>query len=645
MKIKLMKYRIILFFSLIFLFIPIHSKGQPLRVARIFSDNMVLQQNIYAPIWGWAKPGEKVTVDINEKKYSTITNTEGKWMLRLNPMQSGGDFVLTVSTDSEKIEFRNVLIGEVWLASGQSNMNFKLGRVDSAEKVIKEANYPNIREFETPYDVSRTPLEDLSGGEWKICTPETVGSFSGVAYFFARSLHIDQNVPVGIIHTSWSGTPCQSWISADMLYTMPEFKDKIIKEIYENDSDWSELQSLGNEKNRLREEIFQSKCEGLKKGVHKYNFNDKEWKESNYPLTPSQLGLPGYKLVWFRKEINLSGKNLKNDLILHLGKVMTGDVTYFNGVELGRERWDGVRNYRIPAKLLKKGKNVIAIRLLSEWGNGRLGDKASDPFLYNEDKSINISLKNEWKYNGDLEPELPVGQGYSNNPSSMFNTKISPLLPYGLSGFLWYQGEGNAGNPNLYSKLQPMLINDWRVRFEQGYLPFLFVQLPNLDGASWAEFREVQSRSLDLPNVGMAVSIDVGNPFDIHPNNKKPVGERLYLQAKNILYGDADNIVQGPVYKSCELENTKVRIKFASVGNGLISIDNKPLRSFEIAGEDGKFYPAIAEIEGSDVVLWCESVSNPKTIRHAWSGNPNVNLYNEKKLPATSFRANVVIGK
>lgn len=631
------------FFSMLLMLLicqDINGQSSSMQVARIFSDNMILQQEVYAPVWGWANPGELVRVKVNGKEYSTVTGNTGKWTVKIQPIPAGGPYTLCVSCGGQKKEFNNVMVGEVWLASGQSNMNYGVGSVLAANEVIKEADYPNIREFRTPEVASRTPIKDLTGGEWKVCTPENVKSFSAVAYFFARALHLDKKVPVGIIHTSWSGTICEAWISAEMLYTIPAFKNRVIEEIYKSDEDWTSLHQSGIQKDREREKIVQAEPAGLKQGFHKPSFNDKAWKEEPYPVYPPRIGLGGWKLLWLRKEINLPREALGKDLVLHLGKVMTGDVTYFNGEQVGRERWDGVRNYRVPAKLLKQGKNVIAIRLLSEYSNGRLGNEASDPYLYSANKQICISLKGAWKYSGEGEPELPVGKAYANNITCMFNTKISPLLPYGIRGFLWYQGEGDSGQPELYKQLQPTMINDWRIHFEQGFLPFLFVQLPNIGGGSCQYFREAQAESTDLPNVGMAVSIDVGDPYDIHPNNKKPVGERLYLRAKEIAYKESDGIFQGPVYESFRIEKNRICLKFKSTGSGLISKDGKELRTFEIASEDHKYVPAKAHIEGNEVIVWNDTLTKPVSARHAWDSNPAVNLYNKEGLPATSFRTN-----
>ena len=612
----------------------------------IFSDNMVLQQQTQIPIWGQAgkRKEVKLTASWDGKTYIAPTDSEGNWKIEIQTPNAGGPYDISIS-DGKEIKLSNVMIGEVWICSGQSNMEMPIkgrGKVMNFQQEINQANHPDIRLYQVKKTISPIPLtkgESTMGG-WQNCSSQTVENFSAVAYFFARALHLDKKVPVGIIHTSWSGTICEAWISAEMLYTIPAFKNRVIEEIYKSDEDWAALHQLGVEKDREREKIVQTTQVGLKQGAHKLSFNDKAWKEEAYPVYPPRVGLGGYQLLWLRKEVTLSKEALGEDLILHLGKVMTGDVTYFNGVEVGRERWDGVRSYRVPAKLLRKGKNVIAVRLLSEWGNGRLGDEASDPYLHSADNQVRISLKGQWKYNGEIEPKLPVGRGYSNNITCMYNTKIAPLLPYGIRGFLWYQGEGNSGQPELYKQLQPTMITDWRIRFEQGYLPFLFVQLPNISGGSCQYFREAQAESLQLPNVGMAVSIDVGDPYDIHPNNKKPVGERLYLRAKEMVYKDSVGVFQGPVYDSFRIEGNKIRLKFKSTGSGLMSKDGKDLRTFEVAGEDGKYVPAKAVIEGNDVLVWSDAVKKPLSARHAWDSNPAVNLYNKEGLPATSFRTN-----
>lgn len=599
---------------------------------------MVLQQKKNVPIWGWATPGDSVQVEFRGKCYVGVTDERGKWLIRLDPSPAGGPYELTLRCGSVSQRFVNVMVGEVWLASGQSNMNFRMSNVLNAAEEIAAADFPEIREFATPNRVSRTPLEDLSDGSWRVCSPQQVGDFSAVAYYFARALHLDRKVPVGIIHTSWSGTVCESWISAEVLQAFPEFRSRVEREIYDSREDWTRLQFVADSVSRERERLFQEPGIGCKIGAHLPEFDDTKWKSAAYPLYPSRVGLSGYRLLWLRKEIELSRDEAKRELSLSLGKVMTGSIVYFNGREIGRHRWDGIYTYALPEGLAKPGRNVIAVKLLSEWGNGRLGDERSDPRLSSRDGSVNVSLRGIWRYDAAIEPTLPVARGVSNNLSCMYNAKIAPLEPYALRGFLWYQGEGNSGRPELYERLQPALISDWRIRFEQGYLPFLFVQLPNIAQGRWAEFRHAQAKSLMLPDVGMAVTFDVGDPYDIHPVNKKPVGERLYLRARELVYGDRDGVFQGPCPDSVWVEQREVRLRFRSEGAGLVSRDGEPLRAFEVAGADSCFHPATARIEGRQVVVRCEEVAEPRCVRYAWSSDPAVNLYNREGLPAGPFR-------
>ena len=616
---------------------PVEARN--LKVARIFSDHMVLQQGKPVPIWGWALPGDSVFVNFDSNHYATCADVSGKWMVRLEPQKVGGPHQIKVDCENDHIIFKDVLFGEVWLASGQSNMNYRVHQVLDSEEEIGKADYPAIREFCTPNDVSRVPCDDLRGGEWKICNPENVGDFSAVAYFFARALYLDRKVPVGIIHTSWSGTICESWISAEALSTIPDFREQVNKDIFRNQADWSYLHEKEMAKDVTRKEIVLTSRAGEKEGVHQRGYNDRKWNSQKYPFYLSRHKLTGYRLLWLRKTVELGRDDIKDDLVLHLGKMATADITYFNGKEVGRTEHDAIRTYRVPAHLLKAGKNVIAIRLLSEWGNGHLGDEASSPSLYSADKALNIALDGQWKYNAEIEPQLPAGKGYQNHVTCMYNTKIAPLLPYALCGFLWYQGEGNSGRYEQYKRLQPTMISDWRIRFQQGYLPFLFVQLPNYSRSNCFHlFREAQAESLIYPNVGMAVSIDVGDPYDVHYPNKQPVGERLYLRAKEIAYHETEGVCGGPVYDSYKIEGNKIRVYFKGTGSGLISKDGQAIREFEIADSTYQYVEAQAKIERNSVLVWSEKIINPVAVRHAWRTNPTVNLFNKEGIPATTFR-------
>lgn len=625
------------FFSLLFTY-PIFSQTDSLRVARIFSDNMVLQQHISASVWGWDKPGETIYLSLAEDEYKTSADSTGKWQIRLNPLNAGGPYDMVIENSSRQTKkICNILVGEVWLASGQSNMNFSVAGVVSAEKEIEAADYPYIREFRTPNEVSRLPQKDMIGGEWVVCSPENVRGFSAVAYYFAKSLYLDKKVPVGIIHTSWSGSICEAWISSEALCSLPEYKKQVVNEIYNSDSNWGEYHRSDIEKDVQREKIFLEGEDAIKKGIANSDFDDSSWEAAEYPIYAVSIGSDGYKIVWLRKTIDLPAASTGKNLKIHLGKIMTGDITYFNGEEVGRERWDGARNYDIPARLVKKGKNTIAIKLLSEWDSGCIGDEVKDSYVYSQDNKIHISLKGSWKYNGRIEPELPVGNSNYNRISALFNTKINPLIPYGIRGFLWYQGEGNSGDPQLYKKLQSTMLSDWRIRFQQGYLPFIYVQLPNITGRLWQYFREAQEDLLKYPNTAMVVSIDAGDPYNIHPADKKPIGERMFLAAKKLVYNDTV-VASGPKFESFNIKGDSIVLSFSDVGTGLVSKDNLALRCFEISPDGNYFVPAQAMIKNNQVIVYNTSIKNPVSVRYAWSSNPDVNLFNKEGLPAQPFR-------
>lgn len=596
-----------------------------LTVGKLFSDHMVLQQGIPMPVWGRAKAGEKITISINNKVVSTITGADEKWMAKLPVMAYGGPYVLTIKSTDHSINIKNVMIGEVWLASGQSNMNFTVGRpVAHMDEVVKSANEPMIREFTVPLTVSKLPLSDLSGGVWKVCTPESVKNFSAVAYFFAKTLHSKMKVAVGIIHSSYSGTSIQSWMSNGTQKT-------------DDGEDWGQLQILSDSIRKVRQRLIDTAAFGMRAGVQMPEYNDANWEEVTYPVEVTRIG-PAYGFVWFRKTITLPENALGKTFKLNLGKLAESDVTWFNGTEVGRSKMEDSSVYIIPANLIKAGKNVIAVRLVSQWGNGRLGHPEDQSFLISTDKELTLSLGGNWRYNTEIEPKIiTTTREYQNMPSALFNAMINPIIPYGIKGFLWYQGEGNANDFSRYQYLQPELFNDWRKRWGSSRIPFLFVQLPNLKGAeSWPQMREAQVFSLNYPNTGMAVTIDVGDPYDVHPHNKQPVGYRLALLAENVAYHQ-NVVAHGPIYQSHRISGNIVHLQFKPSKSKLV-LKEGTISGFEVAGEDNQFYPAQASLQDGEIILSSARVSTPKIARYAWSASPEVSLYNAAGLPAAPFR-------
>ncbi|MBL0745304.1 sialate O-acetylesterase [Chryseolinea lacunae] len=626
------------FLLLLFAFTSTVASAQSFKTAGIFGNNMVVQQKINAPVWGLAAPGEKIEIEFAGTHSAGHADGSGKWMIRLPQLEAGGPYIMIIKGGRETLTFSNVMVGEVWLASGQSNMSFSVDGVVNKDATVSSADFPNIREVHVPEQVSGTPLRDLDGLQWNVCTPQTVGNFSAVAFFFARALQKEKNIAVGIINSSNSGTPAEAWTSADMLFTHPDFKTRIL-DLRHHPEDWAALDKEGLVIQKEYRRIIETTKAGQEMGVHKLKYNDAAWPQANYPIVVSKLGLGGYRLLWFRKNITLPSKP-KGDLVLSLGKVIQQDITYVNGIEVGRTNHQGERTYTVPAKVLKAGVNVIAIRLLSEWGYGRIGNPADVPRLHSLDKKTDINLSGAWSYNSNLEPDLPVAKDYSLEPSSLFNAMISPIIPYGIRGALWYQGEGNSGKPAQYETLLPLLFTDWRTRWQLGNFPFLIVQLPNYapGGNNWVRMRDVQAKALQYPNTGLAVTIDLGDPNDVHPRDKEPVGERLHAVAEHVAYGE-DRVYTGPIFSAAKRYGNKLRITFDQTGSGLVLKRNTP-SVFLVCGEDRKFHEAtMVAIEGNTVVVTCDAVPDPIAIRYAWSGNPDASLHNNEGFPAAPFRS------
>ncbi len=495
-------------YLIIFLFILTVQLSAYVKLPKLFSDNMVLQQDIEIPIWGTADPGENIAITLNNQKAYTTADNYGDWITNLKPMKTGGPFDMTITGKNSVITLRNVLIGEVWVGSGQSNMWLPVINSANAEKEIAEANYPNIRLYTIKQTVAGAPQKDTEG-EWVECNPKTIPNFSAVAYYFGRELHKALGVPVGLIHSSWGGTPAESWTSLPALKSDPDFKPILDR--------------------------FEDALKMYPQASEKYQKQIAEWE-----------------------------------------------------------------------KEAQKAKS----------------EKKPEP----------------------RRPSVPFGPNNPNRPSGLYNGMIAPLIPYAIKGVIWYQGESNAGRAYQYRKLFPALIQDWRRNWGQGDFPFLFVQLayfrevPTVKGTeTWSELREAQLMTLSLPKTAMAVTIDIGEAYDIHPKNKQDVGLRLALGAQAIAYGK--NIdYSGPIYDSMTIKGNKINLHFKHINGGLVSKNNEPLKGFTIAGKEQKFLPAEAKIEGNEIVVSSKEIPKPVAVRYAWAADPECNLYNKVGLPASPFR-------
>ena len=635
-----MKKSLILLFS-ICLFIYSYSN---VRLPRLISDNMVLQREKPITLWGWADAGEKVTVQFNKQTISVRTDNSGKWMIVLGTEQAGGPFVMTVK-GRNTITINNILVGEVWVCSGQSNMEFQVCSVTNAEGEMKNNNYPQIRQFEVQKSVSGKPEEEVKGGDWQAASPEQVGNFTAVGFFFARELYDRLKVPIGLVHTSWGGTHSETWTSKTAFEQSDEFKDMIAK------MPVLDLDEMVRQKNDEIKQRLKNINIMLPVGAEAATWKDASVDDSRWPvmkvpqLWENTLGeLDG--TVWLRKIFSLQTGDVGQAATLDLSMIDDHDETYVNGVKVGSTySYNTKRSYSIPASLLKEGKNVIAVKVIDTGGGGGFyGDDKDVRIVTHSGKEI--PLAGDWNFQVES-----IGDGGSVNPNSyptlLFNAMLNPILNYGIRGALWYQGESNAGRAYQYRRAFPLMIRDWRNHFKQGDFPFYFVQLASFNsangnsrlGSSWAELREAQTVTLALPNTGMAVTTDIGEANDIHPRNKQDVGKRLAAIALNQLY-NTKMIDGGPMYQSMKVEGSKIRLTFTNTGSGLLVKDKYGyLKGFEVAGSNQKFYYAKAWTEGNEVVVSCDAVAEPIAVHFAWADNPDdANLFNKEGFPAVPFR-------
>lgn len=619
-----------------------------IRLPALIRDSMVLQRNSPLKIWGWAAPGEVIKISFNGKTIRTSAGKEGKWLATLPAMKAGGPYEMRL-TGQNAIILKDVLIGDVWLCSGQSNMVHQMGihNVTYAEDIAK-ANYPKIRQFWVPTATSLNgPWEDIKPGAWKSANPKDINDFSAVAYFFARDIHEKHQVPIGIINASVGGTPIEAWTSEQGLKDFASATAIITR-----NRDTAYLRRVNT-----RPAASPAPRQEVDKGMA----GTSKWFDQAYvPKNWHSINVPGYwedqgirdlnGVVWYRKEINVPVSMTGKPAKLFLGRIVDADVAYINGKQVGSTSYMyPQRRYSIPAGLLVAGKNLVVVRVQN---NGGKGGFVPDKPYFLEAGHERVDLKGDWQYKvGQVYRPAsgrggPGGISEQNQPTALYNAMVAPFTNLSIKGVLWYQGESNAGNASEYKKLLPALISDWRTKFRNPALPFYYVQLPNFGDAtylpaesSWAMMREASLQTLKVPNTGMAVTIELGEWNDIHPDNKKDVGERLSLIARRFNYGEKNLVYSGPLYQSSRIEGNRIIVSFTNIGSGLVSIDGEELSQFAIAGADKKFVWANAKIEGDKVVVWSEEVQDPKYVRYAWADNPvDPNLYNAEKLPASPFR-------
>lgn len=625
------------------------SNAHALELSGVFSDHMVLQRDVPLRIWGQAEPGQRVRVQLAGREARAKADGDGRWRVQLSPLKPGGPHELLVSAGGERRTLSDVLIGDVWIAAGQSNMEWRLADTNGAASEIAAAGaHPLIRHAKMPHRVGLQPLRDAPPLRWDVSGPAAAGDFSAVAYHFARRLQADTSlskVPIGILNLSWGGTHVETWTSPRAAAADPDLADAVRAMPADAAAFVQRHRDRMLERVRRFQGVEPSDIAGADPRL-----DDRDWPTLNAPQVWEAQGLPGLDgRVWLRRHITLTAAEAAGAATLHLGLVDDCDESFVNGQPVGKTcGWDSPRAYTLPAGLLREGDNLIAVRVTDTGGDGGLHGSAANLRL--DTVAGGQSLAGRWQ--ARVESLLSIQEpGPNDLPGLLFNGMVRPAVPFAVRGVIWYQGETNAPRAARYAQAFPRLIEDWRSQWreqgQQGVMPFYFVQLssygprpPLPEGSAFAELRDAQRRALALPGTGMAVSIDVGDAHDIHPRDKRTVGERLARVALAQAYGQRIPF-KGPTLRASRaLPGGGFELSFADVAGGLATRGGEPLLGFAVAGQDQRFLPARAEIVGRDRVrVWSDAVAKPVALRYAWGDTPlEANLVDGAGLPASPLR-------
>lgn len=653
-----------------------------MKLPAILSDHMVLQRDARVPIWGWAAPDEAITVTLGPQSASTAAGADGRWRVDLDLANSAsGPFDLVVR-GATTITVRDVLVGEVWLASGQSNMEWPLKDSLDAESELAASENPQMREFRVTPVASAVPLDDCEG-KWVVAGPKTVGDFSAVAYFFGKCLQRELRGPVGIIHSSWGATPAEAWTSRESLDTVPALAANTRRHLDEAaNHDAARQKFLPAFADWLRRYDREDRAMPSAAAFAAPDLSTEDWIPVRLDAPLSAPDLPETGAIWFRREVVISPDEMRERLArrkaldLDLGDVTGFEEVYWNGELLGATSpatFPGLRYsraYTVPLEKIRTGRNVLAVRVFAPLASPTFAASPVHP---------PGTTGGEWRAKAEyaFPPLEPAARAVAPTPPRVpwpprkygahnFNGMIAPLIPYALRGAIWYQGEGNAGRAVQYRAAFPLLIEDWRRRWQRGDFPFYFCQIANWrekaaqpGESESAELREAQHLALRLPHTGEAVLIDLGEARDVHPRNKRDVGERLARIALARDYGK-DVAWSGPVFQSMQQEGDKIRLRFRHAEGGLAAAPLPPvydlqtllrqtaplvrhaphgaLEGFAICGPDRRWVWAGAEIEGDTVLVGADAVRDPVAVRYGWADNPTCNLVNGAGLPASPFR-------
>ncbi|WP_298577795.1 sialate O-acetylesterase [uncultured Luteimonas sp.] len=606
----------------------------------MFDDGMVLQRGQAIPVWGHAPPGAKVEVRLDGDAASATADGNGAWRLQLPAREAGGPFVMRIDDGKAPLELRDVLVGDVWLASGQSNMEWPISQSADAEAEIARATDPLIRHFKIPKSWAALPERQLAGGDWIASSPDVAGNFSAVAHFFARELRASQGVPIGIIDSTWGGSSIEAWMDAA---TQGIDRDAMVELAHQlQDEDERALV-------QARAKLARWKLPADDRGWHLAGVDTSDWDAMSVPGVWEGAGWNGMDgVAWYRTTFTLGADEARSGVTLGLGRIDDTDTTWVNGVEVGQTalQYNLAREYQVPASVLRAGVNEIAVRVSDVGGGGGIHGTAEELFVQPAGGQRR-SLAGTWKFRPAEVTALALDDDKNQRPTLLYNAMIAPLQPFPVRGVIWYQGESNAGSVEQalrYREQFPAMIRQWRAQWNGPELPFLWVQLASWhsggdqgDTSPWAVLRESQTATLSLPATAQAVAIDIGDVADIHPTNKQDVGKRLALAARRVAYGEAV-VHSGPVFTGAEFVAGAASLSFD--GDGLAVRGGGTLQGFRLAGADRVFHPASAVIDGNRIVVRSGAVPSPVAVRYAWGDAPvDANLVGASGLPASPFRS------
>ena len=628
--------------------------GADVRLPALVGDHMVLQQNDTVNVWGWADPGEVVTLSGTWSTLAQVTTADetGLWSAKVKTGPAGGPHQILIRANNDVV-VDDVMLGEVWVCGGQSNMEWSMDAC--APNYIEEkaaANHPEIRLFYVQKTISPTPLTDCIGS-WKACTPETARSFSAIGYFFGKELHETLDVPIGLINCNWGGTVAEAWMSEGALRDWPAFEAGL-EFVRECAADPEGREAKLAERLAAWWEELAQRDKGTREGWQAAELDDSGWESLDVPSNWNGTPLSTFDgIVWMRKRFTAPADWAGKACVLELGPIDDMDTTWVNGVRVGGMEntgaWNEPRTYEVPAGVIKAGENVVAVRVYDSGGGGGLHGKAEGIGITPRNQSRLMSLAGAWRYaastaQGALPAWPTAGMVHPNYPTALYNGMLAPIQRYGIRGAIWYQGESNLGRNEQYRSLFPAMIADWRKSFGRPEFPFYFVQIAPYNygnvGEAAGRLREAQREALAVPNTGMAVTMDIGNPADIHPKNKLDVGHRLALWARAKTYGDESVTVwSGPLFRSAEREGAALRLSFDSVGEGLRTRDGEAPSHFTVAGADRVFHAATATLDGATLLVSSPEVPEPVAVRYAFGTADEPNLENSAGLPSPSFRS------